>query len=211
MPAETVLWVEFLVTALIVCVAPGIGVIYTLSTALGGGLRQGLWAALGCTLVTAVHLTAAMAGLAAVLHTSAVLFQVVKYAGALVLLWMAWTTLRGGGTLDISADDSARRASPARLVWRGILLNLLNPKLPLFFLAFLPQFIPHDAARPGLIMAELGLGFVAMTGLVMAGYAILAGAARSYLVERPSVMTWLRRLFAATFAALAARLALERA
>ena len=193
MPADTVLWVEFLATALIVCVAPGIGVIYTLSTTLGGGLRRGLWAALGCTLVTAV------------------LFQIVKYAGALVLLWMAWTTLRGSGSLNVSADETARQVTPGTLVWRGILLNLLNPKLPLFFLAFLPQFIPAGIAQPSLVMAQLGLAFVAMTGLVMAGYAILAGAARKWVIERTSVMTWLRRAFAASFAALAARLALERA
>ena len=193
MPADTVLWVEFLATALIVCVAPGIGVIYTLSTTLGGGLRRGLWAALGCTLVTAVH------------------FQIVKYAGALVLLWMAWTTLRGSGSLNVSADETARQVTPGTLVWRGILLNLLNPKLPLFFLAFLPQFIPAGIAQPSLVMAQLGLAFVAMTGLVMAGYAILAGAARKWVIERTSVMTWLRRAFAASFAALAARLALERA
>mgnify|MGYP003637765656 CR=1 FL=1 len=188
MPADTVLWVEFLATALIVCVAPGIGVIYTLSTTLGGGLRRGLWAALGCTLVTAVHLTAALA-----------------------LLWMAWTTLRGSGSLNVSADETARQVTPGTLVWRGILLNLLNPKLPLFFLAFLPQFIPAGIAQPSLVMAQLGLAFVAMTGLVMAGYAILAGAARKWVIERTSVMTWLRRAFAASFAALAARLALERA
>ena len=211
MPADTVLWVEFLATALIVCVAPGIGVIYTLSTTLGGGLRRGLWAALGCTLVTAVHLTAALAGLAALLHASAVLFQIVKYAGALVLLWMAWTTLRGSGSLNVSADETARQVTPGTLVWRGILLNLLNPKLPLFFLAFLPQFIPAGIAQPSLVMAQLGLAFVATTGLVMAGYAILAGAARKWVVERTSVMTWLRRAFASSFAALAARLALERA
>jgi len=202
---------EFLATALIVCLAPGIGVIYTLSTALGGGLARGLWAALGCTLVTGLHLVAALAGLAAVLHTSALLFQAIKFAGVAYLLWMAWTTLRGTGALQVTPDGRAREVTPLSIVLRGILLNLLNPKLPLFFVAFLPQFIPADAADPTALMLELGVGFVATTGVVMAGYALVAGALRVHLVENLRAMTWMRRAFAATFAGLAARLMAERA
>ncbi|MCB1343020.1 MAG: LysE family translocator [Pseudooceanicola sp.] len=202
---------EFLLTALIVCLAPGIGVIYTLSTALGGGLRRGLLAAVGCTIVTGFHLLAALAGLAALLHASALAFQTVKFAGVAYLLWMAWTTLRGRGTLDVQADTGAKRHGALVIVWRGILLNLLNPKLPIFFVAFLPQFIPADAAAPTALMVELGLGFVAMTGLVMAGYALAAGGVRVWITGNETAMRWLRRAFAASFAALAARLATERA
>ena len=122
---------EFLLANLIVCLAPGLGVIYTLSVSLGSGLRAGAWAALGCTLATVFHLGVALAGLAAVLHTSALLFQAIKLAGAAYLLWMAWTTLSGTGALAISPEP--RAASPLRIVRRGVLLNLLNPKLPLFF------------------------------------------------------------------------------
>ena len=203
--------VEFLLTALIVCLTPGIGVIFTLSTALGGGLSRGLWAALGCTIVTAFHLAAAMAGLAAILHTSAVLFQTIKFAGVAYLLWMAWTTLRGTGALRVEPDHAARSSAPATIVMRGILLNLLNPKLPIFFVAFLPQFMPADAAAPTLLMAQLGAGFVAMTGAVMAGYALVASVVRAHLVENQRAMTWMRRAFAASFAGLAARLMAELA
>lgn len=198
---------EFLLTAFIVCVSPGIGVVYTLSMTLGGGLRAGMLAALGCTLVTALHLVVAMAGLASVLHASAVLFQTVKFAGVAFLLWMAWATLKGEGGMDIRA---AEPGSAASIVWRGILLNLLNPKLPLFFVAFLPQFVPADGAASGLLV-ELGLGFTAMTFVTFAAYALAAGFARQAILGNARVMSRLRRAFAASFAALGARLAMEKA
>lgn len=202
---------EFLIANLIVCIAPGLGVIYTLSTSLGSGLRAGLWAALGCTLATIVHLAVALAGLAAVLHTSALLFQSIKFAGAAYLLWMAWTTLRGTGTMAVDPDTRARNRAPLRIVWRGILLNILNPKLPLFFLAFLPQFLPANSTQPTRDLLILGAVFVATTGAVMLTYATAAGTMRRYIVESDRAMTWLRRVFAASFAALGLRLAAERA
>lgn len=200
---------EFLLTAFIVCLVPGIGVVFTLATTLGRGLGAGLWAVLGCTLATAIHLGFAMAGLAAVLETSAVLFQTIKFAGVAFLLWMAWTTLKGTGALKVEADRTRR--GPAQLVRRGVMLNLLNPKLPMFFVAFLPQFIPADAAAPGALLVQLGLGFVAMTFAVFLGYALAAGWLRRWIVESPAVMAWMRRVFAATFAGLGLKLALERA
>ena len=197
---------EFLATTLVVCLAPGIGVIYTLSVAIGGGARAGLLAAIGCTICTALHLGLAMAGLAAVLYTSAVMFQAIKFAGVAYLLWMAWSTLRGGGALDIRGTEPS---SAARIVRRGVLLNLLNPKLPLFFLAFLPQFVPAGAAA-GTLLIELGLAFVAITFLTFALYAFAAGWMREAILGSPAAMRWLRRAFAASFAGLGARLAFER-
>ncbi|WP_136636294.1 LysE family translocator [Pseudooceanicola onchidii] len=202
---------EYFIANLIVCIAPGLGVIYTLSTSLGSGLRAGLWAALGCTLATVVHLAVALAGLAAVLHTSAVLFQTIKFAGAAYLLWMAWTTLRATGTLAVDPDTRARADRPWRIVRRGVLLNLLNPKLPLFFLAFLPQFLPAGTPDPTRDLMLLGAVFVATTGGVMMTYALAAGTMRRYIVGSERAMTWLRRIFAASFAALGLRLAAERA
>lgn len=201
---------EYLITVLIVCIAPGLGVVYTLSSAIGGGLRAGAWAALGCTLATCVHLAVALAGLAAVLHASAVLFQTIRFAGVAYLLWMAWTTLRGSGALVVEPDGRARSQSATRLVWRGIALNLLNPKLPMFFLAFLPQFVAAETATPTRDLIALGAVFVAVTGIVMLGYALAAGTLRRRVVESARAMTWLRRAFAASFAGLGAKLALER-
>lgn len=197
---------EFLLTAFVVCITPGIGVVYTLSVTLGGGFRAGLWATLGCTLATVFHLAVAMAGLAAVLHTSALLFQAIKYLGVAYLLWMAWAVLQSTGTLAIQA---AQGGSPARLLWRGIVLNLLNPKLPLFFVAFLPQFLPAGAGLAPLV--TLGAGFTAMTFATFLLYAALGAGGRNRLLSSPRAMLWMKRAFAASFAALGARLALERA
>lgn len=197
---------EFLFTAFIVCLVPGIGVVYTLSSTLGQGFRAGLWASLGCTIATLVHLAVALGGLAAVLHTSALLFQTIKYAGVAYLLYMAWGTLKGTGGLALEA---AAPQSVAQLVWRGIILNLLNPKLPLFFVAFLPQFM---AVNDGpFVMAELGVVFAVLTFLTFLGYTALAASGRQAILSRPAVMAWMRRAFAASFAALGVRLAFERA
>ncbi|MCA2013025.1 LysE family translocator [Pararhodobacter sp. CCB-MM2] len=200
---------EFLLTAFIVCLAPGVGIIYTLSTTLGRGLVAGLWAVLGCTLATLVHLGFAMAGLAAVLQTSATLFTAIKFAGVAYLLWMAWGTLKGTGALQVTPDTRAQ--SPLVLIRRGVLLNLLNPKLPMFFVAFLPQFIPAGAPDATALLIQLGLGFVAMTAGVFLLYALAAGWLRSRVLGSERAMTWMRRAFAASFAALGAKLALERA
>jgi len=197
---------EFLFTAFIVCLVPGIGVVYTLSSTLGQGFRAGFWASLGCTIATLVHLAVALGGLAAVLHTSALLFQTIKYAGVAYLLYMAWGTLKGTGGLALEA---AAPQSVAQLVWRGIVLNLLNPKLPLFFVAFLPQFM---AVNDGpYVMAQLGVVFAVLTFLTFLGYTALAASGRQAILSRPAVMAWMRRAFAASFAALGVRLAFERA
>lgn len=198
--------IDYLLTAFIVCAVPGIGVIYTLSSTLGGGFRAGLWAAAGCTIATVIHMAAALAGLAAVLHTSAVLFQAIKFAGVAYLMWMAWGALRGQGGLQVSAGAPA----PARrLVWRGVMLNLLNPKLPMFFVAFLPQFLPVGAGAGALV--ELGLTFAAMTLAVFVLYAGLAACGRGAVLSSERAMRWLRRAFAASFAMLGLKLAVSRA
>lgn len=197
---------EFLLTAFIVCISPGIGVVYTLSSTLGGGWRAGLWANLGCTMATVFHLAVAMAGLAAVLHTSAVLFQTIKIAGVAYLLWMAWAVLQERGSMSITP---AAPIPAARILGRGIVLNILNPKLPLFFVAFLPQFLPADAGPPALV--ELGLGFTAMTFATFGLYILLAASGRQALLKSARAMAWMRRAFALSFAALGVKLALQRA
>lgn len=197
---------DYILTALIVCVSPGIGVVYTLSMTLGGGMRAGFWAAVGCTIATVFHMGVAMAGLAAILHASALLFQAVKIAGVLYLLWMAWAVLKDRGGMSVAPSLPA----PAmRIVWRGILLNLLNPKLPLFFVAFIPQFMPAGAGLGMLI--QLGAVFSAITFLTFLGYALLAARGRGMLLASDRAMLWLRRAFAASFAALGLKLAMARA
>lgn len=196
---------EFLLTSLIVVASPGTGVLYTLAAALSRGGRAGILAAFASTLGIVPHIAAALLGLAAILHTSALLFQTVKYLGVAYLLYMAWQTLREHGALKV--DDHVDARSARDVIVTGILINILNPKLSIFFLAFLPQFIAVDEAAPLQQMLLLSAVFMLMTFAVFAVYGLLAASVREHIVTRPRVMTWLRRIFAAAFAALGARLA----
>lgn len=200
---------QFLLTALVVVLAPGTGVIYTLAIGLGQGRWPSVWAALGCTVGIVPHLLAATLGLAAVLHTSAVLFNVVKFAGVAYLLWLAWQSLSSGGALAVSADRVSE--SGVRIARRGALINILNPKLSIFFLALLPPFLSGNPASATVEMTVLGGIFMAMTFGVFVLYGVFAAAARTWILGSERVMAWLNRSFAALFAALAGRLALERA
>jgi threonine/homoserine/homoserine lactone efflux protein len=196
---------EFLIITLIIVASPGTGVIYTLAAGLSRGSRASILAAFACTLGIVPHLIAAMMGLAAVLHTSAVAYGLLKYAGVAYLLYMAWQTLREHGALKVEARPDAR--SGLRVVVDGILINILNPKLSIFFVAFLPQFIPAGATRPLLRMVELSGVFMAVTFIVFAIYGLFAAAMRDQVIGRPVVMKWMRRTFAGAFAALGAKLA----
>ncbi len=197
----------FLLTALIVVASPGTGVLYTLAVALGRGAAASVSAAFGCTLGIIPHLVAAILGLAALMHTSAVLFQIVKFAGVAYLLWMAWSTLKERGLLD--AQPERTQLSHIAIMRRGILINILNPKLSIFFLAFLPQFVPADSAEPTATMVWLAVVFMAMTFLVFAVYGQLAAAVRGRVLSSRTAMAWMRRTFAAAFALLGLRLALS--
>jgi threonine/homoserine/homoserine lactone efflux protein len=197
---------SFLVTSLIVIVSPGTGVLYTLAVALSRGSRASVAAAFGCTLGILPHMLAAMLGLAAVLHTSALAFSALKWCGVVYLLYMAWQTLgeRGALAVDGRMDETRRR----RVVVTGFLINILNPKLSIFFLAFLPQFIAADEVHPLARMLELSAVFMVMTWVVFVLYGLFAALVRDHLVSRPAVMKWMRRAFAGGFAMLGARLAL---
>lgn len=198
---------EFLVTSLAVIFLPGTGVLYTLAWGLGRGWLASVIAAFGCTLGILPHVITSVAGLAALLHASPLVFQGVRYIGALYLLYMAWLVLSDNGPLQVtekSGDVSARR-----IIVNGFLINILNPKLSLFFLAFLPQFIPPDSATPAWTMLYLALVFMALTFIVFAGYGYFASLVRTYIVTKPVVLTWFRRGFALAFTLLGLRLALS--
>ena len=196
---------EFLLTSLIVVVSPGTGVLFTLAAGLSRGLRASVVAAFGCTLGIVPHMAAAILGLAALLHTSALAFQTLKYLGVAYLLYMAWMALRETGALKVEKDVSAR--SDLQVIVAAILVNILNPKLSIFFFAFLPQFVSAEEARPVLRMSELSGVFMLMTFVVFVGYGLFAAAVRDHVISRPRVMAWLRRTFAAAFVALGAKLA----
>jgi threonine/homoserine/homoserine lactone efflux protein len=197
--------IEFLITTLIVVVSPGTGALYTIAAGLGRGRKASLWAAFGCTLGIVPHMLAAITGLAAILHTSALAFEVIKYMGVAYLLYMAWATLRETGALSVEAGRLEKPVG--KVIIESILINILNPKLSIFFFAFLPQFVL--AATPNAIgqMLELSAVFMAMTFAVFAGYGLFAAGIRGHVISRPSIMVWMRRTFAGAFVLLGAKLA----
>ncbi|MBN9080551.1 MAG: lysine transporter LysE [Rhizobiales bacterium 62-17] len=203
---------EFLVTTLIIVASPGIGATYTIAAGLNRGAKASLWAAFACTLGIVPHLIAAMTGLAALLHTSALLFDIVKYVGVAYLLYMAWATLKERGSMKIESRTDARDG------WRGIidvlvngiLINLLNPKLSIFFVSFLPQFISPTEPHVLREMMALSGVFMLATFVVFALYGLFASTMRDRVLSSPTVLAWMRRGFAAAFVALGAKLALSQ-
>lgn len=197
--------VEFFVTSLTLVLLPGTGVIYTLSTGLTRGWQAGTWAALGCTFGIVPALIASVTGLAALLHTSALIFEGLRYLGAAYLLYMAFAIWRDHSTMDI--DEKQVQKSHVKVAINGCLINILNPKLTLFFLAFLPQFIPATAPDATMRMIILGIIFMVMTFVIFTGYGLFAALARRHVLTRPRVMLWLRRSIAGIFVLLGAKLA----
>ena len=199
--------IEFFLTSIVVILLPGTGVLYTLAIGLGRGFRPSIAAAFGCTLGILPAAIASIIGLAAILHTSALAFQIVKYLGVAYLFYMAWTIMKDGGTLDVAEETTP--VTTARTVLNGMLLNVLNPKLSLFFMAFLPQFVPLEARGATLDLMLLAAVFMGLTFIIFVGYGACAAMARDYVIARPVVMTWLKRTFAGTFGFLGLRLALS--
>ncbi|WP_112268136.1 LysE family translocator [Lentzea terrae] len=191
----------FLITTLIAVATPGTGVLYTLSAGLAHGRRASVIAAFGCTLGMVPHVLATVTGLAALLHASALAFEIVKYLGVVYLVYLAWITWRDRSELVV--DAAAAPASTRKIVVSAVLINLLNPKLTIFFVAFLPQFATGFGQ-----MVTLSAVAMAVTFVVFVVYGVFAASMRDRVLARPRVMMWLRRFFAASFAALGVKLAL---
>jgi threonine/homoserine/homoserine lactone efflux protein len=198
--------IGFLLTTLIIVISPGTGVLYTLAAGLSRGPRASIVAAFGCTLGIVPPMAAAILGLAALLHASALAFETLKYAGVAYLLYMAWNTLRERGALKVENEVAAR--SDLQVIGQAILINVLNPKLSIFFFAFLPQFVQAGDAQPLLRMLLLSGTFMLMTFVVFVGYGLFASAIRRHVISRPRILAWMRRSFAAAFVALGVKLAL---
>lgn len=197
--------IEFFLTSLVVILLPGTGVIYTLAVGLGRGFEPSVAAALGCSLGIVPAALASIVGLAAVLHTSAVAFQLIKYLGVIYLFYMAWRVLKEGGVMEFAEEKSVKSA--AQIALTGTLINILNPKLSLFFMAFLPQFVTLGSANVTSELIGLALVFMVMTFVVFVAYGAFASAARDYIIVRPTVMIWVKRIFAGTFGFLGLKLA----
>ena len=199
---------EFLITTLIIVASPGTGVLFTLAAGLSRGPEASVVAAFGCTLGIVPHLAAAMLGLVALLHASALAFDLFKYAGVAYLLWMAWSAWRERGPLSIASQTDGGPRSALQVTVHAVLINLLNPKLSIFFFAFLPQFVEADDPQALGHMLALSGVFMLMTFVVFATYGLFAASVRRQVISRPAIVLWLRRTFAAAFVALGAKLAL---
>lgn len=195
---------DYLITSLIIVALPGTGVIYTLALGLGRGMKASIWAAFGCTLGIVPHMAASILGLAALLHASALAFEIVRYLGVAWLLYMAWGMWHGTGAMKVTANET--KTGIAKIIRDGILLNLLNPKLSLFFLAFLPQFVTADTPSTTWDMTILGLIFMAMTFGVFVIYGCFAAALRQHVLERKNVMSVIGKSFAGSFVLMGVKL-----
>lgn len=196
-----------MITALVIVATPGTGALYTIAAGLTRGTRAAVAAAFACTLGTVPHMLAAITGLAALLHASGVAFQTIKYLGVAYLLWMAWNTWRDRGVLSV--EDAGTPRSWRSVISTGITINLLNPKLTIFFVAFLPQFVPAGTPHATLEMLLLSGVFMALTFVVFAGYGACAALLRDKVLARPVIVDRIRKAFAVSFAGLGAKLAFE--
>ncbi len=200
------MWIEFLVTSLVVVASPGTGAVFTIATGLARGGKASAVAAFGCTLGIVPHMLAAITGLAAILHTSALAFAVLKYLSVAYLLYMAWSSLQERGAMSVEPDGRPRSAW--QVIVHAVLINILNPKLTIFFFAFLPQFVGVDETSPMVHMLELSGVFMLMTFVVFVIYGLLAASVRDHVLSRPNVLLWMRRTFAGAFAMLGVKLAM---
>ena len=198
---------EFLLTTLIVVATPGAGVLYTLAAGVSRGWQASVVAAFACTLGIVPHMIAAITGLAAIMHASAVAFSIIKWLGVAYLLYLAWKTFRDKSIFAINTEPV--KPSPWRVIVSGILVNTLNPKLTIFFFAFLPQFVSADSVGAVPLMVYLSAVFMAVTLVVFSLYGVFAAAVRTKVFSRPRVVAWVRRSFGATYLVLAGRLAAQ--
>ncbi|KQZ50811.1 lysine transporter LysE [Rhizobium sp. Root149] len=198
---------DFFLTSLFIVATPGTGVVITLAAALTEGRRAAVVAAFGCTLGIVPHVVAAISGLAAVLHSSALAFTCIQYAGVAYLLYMAVMMLREKGTLTVTIEPVRR--SDRQTITHAVMANLLNPKLSLFFLAFLPQFVSGKKEAAIQEMLQMSFVFMAMTLAIFILYGLCAASVRDRVIGNPFIMSALRRSFAAAFVALGLKLALN--
>lgn len=198
---------EFLFASLVVVLIPGTGVVYTITTGLTLKWRASLAAAIGCTLGIVPHILASILGLSALLNMSAQVFSVLKLAGALYLLYLAWNMWREAGRLEINKKST--ETSLTKIIIKAIAINLLNPKLTIFFFAFLPLFVSRNSSAPTMEMITLSAVFMGITLIVFALYGILASGISAYLVNSSNAVKRLQQAFAVVLAGFAVQLGLS--
>ncbi len=198
--------IEFIITSLIIILVPGTGVIYTVSSGLTQNRKAAFIAAIGCTLGIVPHLIAGILGLSVLMHTSALIFKIIRYAGVAYLTYMGIGMLRNKG--GISIDESMKDINHIAIIRRGILINLLNPKLTLFFLSFLPQFI-NEGSNYQASMIMMSLVFMLMTLMVFMLYGLIASYFKHFITSSERAQIWLHRCFGSALLVFAAKLAVS--
>jgi len=197
---------EFLLTSIIVVLLPGTGVIFTVSTGLTYGARASIFAAIGCTFGIVPHLCASVFGLAAILYTSSLVFQIFKLIGVIYLVFLAWSMWKESGIIEFKSIK--KDVNYLRIITRGFLINILNPKLSIFFLAFLPQFVTSTPSNALTEMLSLSAIFMILTFVVFVFYGLLANQVRSFITNSPNFLEITQKFFAGLFLALGVKLAL---
>jgi threonine/homoserine/homoserine lactone efflux protein len=198
---------EFLLASLIVVLIPGTGAVYTITTGLTQKWRASIAAAVGCTIGIVPHMLASILGLSALLNMSAQVFSLLKLAGSAYLLYLAWDMWRDAGKLEINKKNA--ESGFLQIIAKAITINLLNPKLTIFFLAFLPLFISKNSTTPTAEMILLSAIFMGMTFIVFALYGILSSGISTYLKNSSRAVRRLQRTFAVILAGFAIQLALS--
>ena len=200
------LWL-FIAASVVLIVAPGPDLLFLLIQGIARGARAALPLALGLALGNVVHTAAAALGASLILRSSAAVLLVFKLCGAAYLLYAAWKTLRESRAPPALAGAGVA-GDGRRMFLRGILMNVINPKVSLFFLAFLPQFVPAGATAPGLRMLGLGALFVVLTALIFGALSLLAARLGDWLQHRPGTLRVLAWVAAAVLVGMSIRLLL---
>ncbi len=195
-----------LITSLIIILIPGTGVVYTVSLGMSEGRKNSVFAALGCTAGILPHLCISIVLSSLLMQMDGRVFTVMKYMGALYLIYLGIGMILSKGNVQFAERRTESHAWA--IVKRGILINLLNPKLTLFFFSFLPQYVSSDSANYMLRSSLLGILFMALTFIVFVGYGCLAGTAKRGLCQSSRRMSFLQKCFGITFIAFAVKLAL---
>ena len=203
-------FVAFAIAGLALNLVPGADMTFVIASAARGGTRSGLAAALGIGAGALVHVLAAVVGLSALIASSQTAFTVLKWVGAAYLLYIAIGLVRSGPPGRHGDAGPSVPASPAAIFRKGALVNILNPKVGMFFLAFLPQFVDADAAVPALQIFALGLWFD-LVGIAVNAIVAVGAAGAAARLAHVGWLTWAAKWFAATaMAAMALRLAADR-
>ncbi len=197
----------FLATSLIVIIIPGTGVIYTVTTSLSGNKRSAFLAAFGCTLGILPHILAAILGISVILNTGAQIFKIIRIIGVLYLIYLGIGLLKAENGIKIGEKKKER---PFLIITKAILINLLNPKLTLFFLSFLPQFIEPDSLNTRIEMISLSLVFMGLTFIIFCSYGLLANSFRSVLIKSPKLFNRIQQGFGIILIGFAGKIALDR-